>query len=230
MRPLDHFDIILLAELRVGLPPLFYHKLLRIRDDWSFVLKLHAFFEGCLAQLLQEKLKRERFRQHQMTPHDSFVSRLYLADRMKLLEPDRKMFLQSLNSLRNQITHQLRFIDFDLPRYIDDLSDRDFRKLALHLCTGLENITLADCRLSKLPTKRPVRHSSKTVREHVFLHYPKFSIWFSGVMALELLSLQFHFDISDDEIIPEPDIEAKLQDLLLDPAVLEFKRTSQWPL
>ena len=49
-------------------------------------------------------------------------------------------------------------------------------------------------------------------------------------MTLELLSLQFHFDISEDEIIPESDIEAKLQDLLLDPAVLEFKRTSRWPL
>ena len=230
MKPLDHFDTILLAELRVGLPPLFYHKLLTIRDDWSFILKLHAFFEGCLTQLLQEKLKRERFRQHQITPHDSFVSRLHLADRMKLLEPDRKIFLQSLNSLRNQITHQLRFIDFDLPRYIDDLSDREFRKLALHLCTGLENITLADCNLSKLPTKRVVRHSFKTLREHVFLHYPKYSIWFSGVMTLELLSLQFHFDISEDEIIPESDIEAKLQDLLIDPAVLEFKRTSPWPI
>jgi hypothetical protein len=36
----EQFESILLAELRLGLPPLFYWQLREIKDDWAFILKL----------------------------------------------------------------------------------------------------------------------------------------------------------------------------------------------
>jgi hypothetical protein len=49
------FNLILLAEHRLGIPPLFYFKLIEIKDHWAFVLKLHALFEGTIQRLLEEK-------------------------------------------------------------------------------------------------------------------------------------------------------------------------------
>jgi hypothetical protein len=137
------FEATLLAELRVGLPPLFYTRLLDITDDWAFVLKLHSFFEGTLTRLLQEKLALRSSREI-LTPRDTFVSRIHLAERLNLLEPDYRAFLLGLNRLRNDITHNIRFIDFDLRRYVDALSDSDFRRTAYALCAGFKNVSVED--------------------------------------------------------------------------------------
>jgi len=49
-----------------------------------------------------------------MTPRDSFVSRVHLAERLGVMEPDYRGFLLALNRLRNDLTHNIRFIAFDL--------------------------------------------------------------------------------------------------------------------
>ena len=54
-------------------------------------------------------------------------------------------------------------------------------------------------------------------------------IWFSGLLVLELLSLHAAFDIDQDSITPEPNLEGTLQDLLHDPIVLEYKRRFKPP-
>jgi hypothetical protein len=100
---LGNFETSLLAELRLGLPPLFYYRLVEIKDDWGFVLKLHSFFEGTLTSLIQHKLRCRKNSRETLAPRDTFVSRVYLADRMKLLEPDYKAFLLGLNRLRKTV-------------------------------------------------------------------------------------------------------------------------------
>lgn len=223
------FETALLAELRLGLPPLFYYRLQEVADDWTFVLKLHSLFEGALTQLLQEKLRLRSHIRESLTPRDSFTSRVHLASRMNLMEPDYRGFLLSLNRLRNDITHNIRFICFDIRSYVDSLSDSDCRRTAMTLSAGFKNLTLPDYRKITPPKAR--QRDCRTVRE-VFWHLnPKFSIWNSGLWALDLISLHFHFEETGGNIIPEADIAAKLQDLLHDPSVLEYRRTHKaiWP-
>ena len=253
---LGTIETILLAELRVGLPPLFYTRLLDITDDWAFVLKLHSFFEGTLTKLLQEKLALRRSHEI-MTPRDTFVSRVHLAERLDLIEPDYRAFLLSLNRLRNDITHNIRFIDFDLRQYVDSLSDSDFRRTAYALCAGFKNTPMDDIvakridedlkrnqRISEetfdpairevvagfLPASNPRpeikrRRVIRTVREYFWQLSPKTSLWNAGVSTLDLLSLHFHFEeLPTGGFRSEPDLDAKIQDLLLDPAVLKYKR------
>jgi len=78
--------------------------------------------------------------------------------------------------------------------------------------------------ISKLLGNRKPKHPLKTLRELCLYVSPKSSIWNSGVFALDMLSLHFHFEITGDSILSEPDIEAKLQDLLLDPEVIAFEK------
>jgi len=258
---LGTFETILLAEMRVGLPPLFYTRLLDINDHWGFVLKLHSFFEGTLTKLLQEKLALRPNLREGMTQRDSFVSRVHLAERMVLMEPDYRAFLLALNRLRNDMTHNIRFIDFDLQKYVDSLSDSDFRRSATALAAGFKNITLDDYFAGMLAAKQDSgaapakqqegsargidiqlmyglctsfpapqetrRHREQHTLREFFWHFaPKFSLWYAGIWTLDLLSLKFHFEPgpTPGNFHAEADIEAKVQDLLLDPVVLEYKR------
>jgi hypothetical protein len=133
------FETILLAELRLGLPPLFYWQLHEIKDDWAFVLKVHALFEGTLTKLITEKIALRKIKHEHLTPYDSFVSRVQLAERLKLIEPDYKNYLISLNRLRNDITHNIRFINLRLQTYFDSFNDRDFRNASHGLGAGFKN-------------------------------------------------------------------------------------------
>jgi hypothetical protein len=224
------FEMALLAELRLGLPPTFYFRLVEIEDDWAFVLKMHSFFEGTLTHLLQEKLRLRTQVQESLTPRDSFVSRVHLASRMDLMEPDYRGFLLGLNRLRNEITHNIRFIAFDLQSYVDRLSDVEFRRTAVTLCAGFKNVP-ADPFLKHLSRKNARPRQCRTVRE-VFWHVsPKLSLWNAGVWTLDLISLHFHFEWSGETPVLEGETEAKLQDLLHDPTVLEYRRRHSrlWP-
>ncbi len=219
------FETSLLAELRVGLPPLFYYRLIEITDDWAFVLKLHSFFEGTLTQLIREKLRLRSDCSESLTPRDSFVSRVHLAFRMGILEQDFRGFLLALNRLRNDITHNIRFIEFDLDKYVDALSESDFRRTAVTLCAGVKNLPADSIPLPKQPARKSTRkRHCRTVREQLWYFLPKFSIWYAGLLTLDLLSLHFHFEKSGTTWISEHDLQAKLQDLIHDPAVLAFQR------
>jgi hypothetical protein len=224
------FERILLAELRLGLPPVFYWNLIEVKDDWAFVLKLHSLFEGALHKLIEQKLESRKIIQERLSRYDSFVSRVQLAERLNLLEPDYKNYLLSLNRIRNEITHNIQFINLRLPRYFDSLSDKEFRNISRGLGAGWKNMPLEEApahyvsALKKLLVDKKTRHTPKTARELFMCISPKATIWNSGVYALELISLHFHFEIVGGSITPEPDIEAKLQDLLLDPEVISFER------
>ena len=71
-----------------------------------------------MTRLLQEKLRLRTLCRESLTPRDSFTSRVYLASRMDLIEPDYRAFLLALNRLRNDITHNLRYLDFNLRHYV----------------------------------------------------------------------------------------------------------------
>ena len=217
------FETALLAELRLGLPPTFYFRLIEIEDDWAFVLKMHSFFEGALTQLLREKLRLRPHVREGLTPRDSFTSRIHLASRMNLLEPDYSGFLLGLNRLRNDITHNIRFIAFDFRSYVDGLSDTEFRRTAVTLCAGFKNVPS-----NTFPAMRPPKNARprecRTVRELFWHLNPKLSIWNAGVWTLDLISLHLHIENSRIAAVLEPGTAAKLQDLMHDPTVLAFQR------
>ena len=217
------FETSLLAEHRLRVPPLFYHRLQQLDDDWGFVLKLHAFFEGALTHTLVQKLRRHPKSADGLTPRDSFTSRVHLADRLGILEPDPKAFLLAINQLRNDLTHNIRFIDFNLDRYARSLSDRDFARTARVLCTGVVDMPL-DLEDARLSSARAKQRRTTTLRQMLFQRAPRKSIWFSGLFALDLLSLHCIFDLDSEPATLEPDIEGTLQDLLLDPVVMDYKR------
>lgn len=225
---LGNFETALLAELRLGLPPLFYFNLVEVKDDWGFVLKLHSFFEGTLTRVIQHRLHIKPNSRERLAPRDTFVSRVYLADRLNLLEPEFKAFLLELNRIRNDICHNIRYIDLNLKSYVHDLSDADFKRTARSLGVGFKNIPITQDVISffrlRLPKSCAIRPAN-TCREFFWSLSPKATLWNSGLITLDLLSLHWHFE--NDGQANDLSIEAKLQDLLLDPKILDYKRKLQ---
>lgn len=226
------FEAILLAENRLGLPPTFYFQLVDIKDDWAFILKLHSLFEGALHRLIAQKI-RQRNLTESMSPYDSFYSRVMLAKKLQLLEPESKTYLLALNHLRNCLTHDIRFINVKLSKYFDLLSEREFRMSAQQLAISFQNKALdsQECRelvssqvISKALKKHTPRCEPKTLRELFFSISPKAMIWSGGIQVLDLVSLHFHHEVISGSVEQEPKIWANLQDLLLDPNVIAYKK------
>jgi hypothetical protein len=220
---MGEFETTLLAELRLGIPPTFYFRLVEVGDHWAFILKMHSFFEGALVKLLREKLQLRPKVRETLYPGDSFPTKVHLASRMNLLESDYTTFLLALNRLRNDITHNIRFIAFDFNTYVDSLSEFEFRRTAAALHPGFKNTNPRGFFPKTWAPKNRRSRQCHTAREMLWHLAPKFSLWSAGLRTLDLISLHFHFEVNGDEVAGDPDIEAKLQDLLHDPAVLAFR-------
>jgi hypothetical protein len=230
------FDLILLAEHRLGLPTLFYFKLMEVKDDWAFILKLHALFEGTLKRLLEEKQTQFEFTDPIIIDRDSFPTMLQTAARHFLLdeigEPivSARHYLRALYQLRNRIAHDLEFINLDLGRYVASLSEVEFQKAARSLAISYPDqpYQQAPKPLRKvIETAQkvlPPKHRTTTVREALFDVAPKPAIWSGGGRTLTALSHCLHIQPVGDSLGTDPRMAAKLQDLLHDPKVIELKR------
>src|SRR5437667_198329 len=117
MRVPTTFESVLLAELNVGLPPMSFHKLIGERDDWSFILKLHAIMESALRRLLDKRLA-----DHDFDDPVSFSQKLRLLQSvLPVPEEEYQSFLVALNYLRNRFAHEAKYIVADLHTVFNEL-------------------------------------------------------------------------------------------------------------
>jgi len=93
-----------------------------------------------------------------------------------------------MNQLRNDLTHNIRFLDFDLKSYVQSLSDKNFARAARTLCTGIVDAPV-DLDETNITSAQAKQRRTITIRQVVFQKAPREAIWFSGLFALELLSL-----------------------------------------
>lgn len=221
--------MILLAEQRLRLPPLFYLKLVDIEDDWAFILKLHALFEGAVYRVLVDKASQVAPAELPVSERDSFYTKVETAARLIL--PDEQIdgyvpareYLLALNRVRNRVTHDLRFINLNLHDYIASLSEVEFQKAARSLAISFPDEPVDEVCRGILKDKPP-RHRITTVREFMFNFAGKVAIWEAGGRVLTLLSVCLHLQPDGNSWARDPRMDAALQDLLHDPAVLEWVR------
>ncbi len=106
-----------------GLPPDFLGTLIS-EDDWSFVIKLHAFVESALTWSLEVHLQSVKL--------ESFIARCDLsggrtskvecAISIGTVESDDVRFIRGLSKIRNRLAHNIRNVSFDLKKYLQAMS------------------------------------------------------------------------------------------------------------
>jgi hypothetical protein len=112
----------------IGISPIFFLNLMD-EDDWSFVIKSHAFLEAALSHLITVTLEVEElapiFSRLEMT--NSSYGKVEFAKALRILGKDERRFIRSLSELRNELVHNVHKIDFNLREYVARLDRNQFK-------------------------------------------------------------------------------------------------------
>ncbi|PCM43485.1 hypothetical protein [Marinobacter sp. ANT_B65] len=141
-------------------------------DDWSFVIKSHAFLEAALSHLISEALSEAAL-------HDVFANietsnnksgKLAFIKALDLLDDEARRFIRALSELRNSLVHDIGQVGFSFEDYVASLEKQqkaNFVRSFGYFANG-ENFELGG--------------QSVSTKEFM-LKSPKRGTWFS-VMAL----------------------------------------------
>lgn len=121
-------------ESRIGIRSGFFNELIR-EDDWSFVIKLHAFFEACLTHAICSVLGRPELEEviARLDTSNSQSGKLAFAKRLGILNKSQRRFVTTLSQLRNDIVHDVRAVDFSFERHMSEMSEEQ----RYQFCVGL---------------------------------------------------------------------------------------------
>lgn len=111
-------------ETQLGLPPGFLLDLYQKEDDWSFVIKIHAFLEAVLTHLLAEHLGQPDLLAVFAYLETSNVrtGKLAFVKAFDLLDKGARRFVHTLSELRNSLVHDVSNVNFQFADYVRQLS------------------------------------------------------------------------------------------------------------
>jgi hypothetical protein len=114
-------------ENQLGLPTGFLLSLYTHEDDWSFVIKSHAFLEAALTHLLAEHLGKE-----DLLPVFAYLEtsnvrtgKLAFVKAFDLLDKGARRFIHTLSELRNDLVHEVSNVNFKFETHVAQLSDKE---------------------------------------------------------------------------------------------------------
>lgn len=122
-------------EKSLGLKPEFF-KSLRSDDDWSFVIKLHALIESSLGRFITAVFSDFALDKYFLTVDlcGGRHSKIKLLQELNQIDADECKFIVGLSTIRNRLVHNITHIQFDLQKYVNDMSATERRKFALQTC------------------------------------------------------------------------------------------------
>lgn len=132
---------ILELEQRMGLSSGFFEKLIQ-EDDWSFIIKLHALFEGACTHLLlfhfQEPTLFEVLSRLELS--NKSTGKLAFLDRLELLGKGDRRFISSLSEIRNTLVHDVTNHTFSLKEMLSAYSGAQLKNFTIAFNPWEENI------------------------------------------------------------------------------------------
>lgn len=157
-------------EKELSIRPGFLQALYK-EDDWSFVIKGHAFIEAATTHLLVsltgDKKLRHVFSKLELS--NVTTGKLAFLKAMGKLNEKERRFIRKFSELRNMLVHDISQIDFELTAYISSMDknqQRSFAKAFSYFSVGDEF---------------EINGQKISVEEYV-IRAPKTAIWFSLIL------------------------------------------------
>jgi hypothetical protein len=165
-------------EVLLALPGGFYDRILR-EDDWSFVIKLNALFEGVCTEVLSSRLSAPEILS--ALAHLDFgntkCGKITMLRALDAITSEQATVLRALAELRNDLVHNISKVHFSFEGY---LASRDTNQLKSVLKTFGHGVC------------DQVSIGGKTVPRHEFVtSNPKMSLWLTAAEVLACLHLEF---------------------------------------
>jgi hypothetical protein len=114
-------------ENQLGLPTGFLLSLYTHEDDWSFVIKSHAFLEAALTHLLADHLGKV-----DLLPIFAYLEtsnvrtgKLAFVKAFDLLDKGARRFIHTLSELRNDLVHEVSNVGFKFETHVAQLTDKE---------------------------------------------------------------------------------------------------------
>lgn len=131
------------VEKELSIPSGFFSAL-REEDDWSFVIKAHAFVEAALTNILIRHLERPELEEilSRLSTSNTVTGKIAFGRKMGLLADEDYHFIRELSSLRNRLAHGLDEIDFNFDKFVSGLEPsrcRSFARTISFIPKGLMN-------------------------------------------------------------------------------------------
>jgi len=122
MKQKDLSETIGSLERQLSLPPGFLLDL-RKEDDWSFIIKAHAFLEAVLSHVLAEASGKRELEGvlSRLEMSDTAKGKLAFAQALGVLEEDERRFIKRLSELRNMLVHNISNVGFNMSKYVNQL-------------------------------------------------------------------------------------------------------------
>lgn len=98
-------------------------------DDWSFVIKVHAFIEAMVTELIITQISDDRIKStiERLPLSDGQASKLKMAKELNLLNSNERKFIKLFSSLRNELAHRIENVNFTFENHIASL-DKNQKK------------------------------------------------------------------------------------------------------
>lgn len=162
----------------LGLPEGFYENLLH-EDDWSFVVKLNALFEGACTEVLSSCLGTSKITEALANldfAHPKY-GKIAMLKSLDAITPQQTTILSTLAALRNSLVHNISNVQFSFADYMASRDENQRKSLIKTLGHGVqENIRIKGKSIPR----------SKFVEEN-----PKLALWLTAAEVLACLHLEF---------------------------------------
>lgn len=166
-------DLVPHLEAKLGVKQGFFDSLGdENENDWSFVIKLHALVEAAVSHLLTEQLCRPELSDlfARLDISNKTTGKAAFVESLALLGKAERRFISSLSELRNTLVHDVRKVNFDFLKYVEDMN-KDQKDTFLKSFNLLSTEITDDVR-------------------NLFRHDPRQALWYSGMAFLGIVYLK----------------------------------------
>jgi hypothetical protein len=170
-------------ENQLGLPTGFLRGLYDHEDDWSFVIKSHAFLEAALTHLLADHLGKE-----DLLPVFAYLEtsnvrtgKLAFVKAFDLLDKGARRFIHTLSELRNDLVHEVSNVNFNFATYVSNLSDKERKEFIGAFDYALVEVVQA--------SQRPMDDRLRGTLDRLVLTTPRLAL----VAGIAMIGLDIYF-------------------------------------
>jgi hypothetical protein len=151
---------------------------LQAEDDWSFIIKGHAFLEAIFSHILTSNLGNESLDDVliNLDMSNTRTGKVAFASALGLISTEERRFLRWFSELRNRIVHDVRHTRFDLDNYISSLDTNQRRSF------------IGAISFSKKSSKSDIAAGDFDLEKYA-LQSPKDAIW----AAIMIISANLYF-------------------------------------
>jgi hypothetical protein len=164
--------------IHLGLPENFFRELAD-EDDWTFIIKLHALFEGVCSHLLTYHFKEPSLSKiiSMLELSNKSTGKLAFLSALDLIQDDHRRLLYKLSEIRNSLVHDIRKSKFSLQEMVSSMNEEQLTQFALtfspweSLSRKFHNmgaIKYENDHLNLISIEHVVKRAKEKPKEHIY--------------------------------------------------------------